>query len=64
MEDRIELDMIAAHKRGVVFFEAHGEKEITTVLRHSRRLYETNHERDSFVAGYLGASRRALGAAL
>ena len=53
-----ELDMVAAHKRGVVFYEAHGEKEIQTVLRHARRLYDTHHERDAFVAGYLGTAKR------
>lgn len=59
MTDRTELDMVAAHKRGVVFFEAHGEKEMSTVLRHARRLYDTDHERDAFVAGYVGTMRRA-----
>ena len=59
MENRTELDMVAAHKRGIVFFEAHGEKEISAVLRHARRLYDTEHERDAFAAGYIGALRRS-----
>jgi hypothetical protein len=65
MTDEKEQAMNAAHQKGIAAFNVYGTKiNILNVVDFARENYKTEHEQDSFVAGYIGAKRRAAGSKL
>lgn len=58
-----EQDMVEAHKAGIAAaYAANGKSDMAKVSRQAYKLYETRHEREAYVAGYIGAQRRARAA--
>ena len=55
-----ERAMVDAHKNGIVAYRINGSGvEMVHVIRHARKLYRTEHEREAYVAGYIGEQRRS-----
>ena len=54
-----EKRMVEAHKAGVATFKVFGVvPDMASVIRQSRKLYLYEHQREAFIAGYLGEQRR------
>jgi hypothetical protein len=54
-----EQKMIKAHMAGITAYNANGKSDMAKISRQAKKLYETRHEREAYVAGYIGAQRRA-----
>jgi hypothetical protein len=58
MGDKEQI-MIEAHKAGITAYATNGKSDMAKISRQAKKLYETRHEREAYVAGYIGAQRRA-----
>jgi hypothetical protein len=59
LDDRTEAEMLAAHKVGLRMFEIFlGNEERAEFYADE---YQTEHEREAFMAGFKGAQRRSNG---
>jgi hypothetical protein len=58
MTDKEQV-MIEAHMAGINAYNANGKSDMAKISRQATKLYETRHEREAYVAGYIGAQRRA-----
>lgn len=54
-----ETKMIAAHKRGIADYSTDKNGDMQSRIRHARRLYDVESEREAYLAGYIGAQKRA-----
>jgi hypothetical protein len=52
-----ESEMIAAHKNGRAEFHR-GNASVSMARTMAHKLYATTHERESFIAGYIGEMNR------
>jgi hypothetical protein len=59
MHSEIEERMIEAHKAGVEAYKLIGDiADMQPIIRQAHRLYRYEHERDAYVAGFIGERRR------
>ena len=59
MTNEKEQAMIDAHKNGRAAYHVNGSNvEMVHVIRQARKLYQTEHEYEAYIAGYIGELRR------
>jgi hypothetical protein len=59
VEDKEEAAMIRAHQRGINQYLLVPRHDDQSLLQLALWFYRTENERDAFIAGYMGARRRA-----